>query len=282
VDFLAGCDTYYHTPFTVRWDGDNNGSFETTGPAFSFDATAIDGPASFSIPVQAAHPLGGSALDNTAVVSVLNVAPAIAGFTVTNSAGQRIGIDVPFALVRTPVRVSATFRDPGKADHQTAQVNWGDGIVEHQAAFSSFTDAFGGALGSLAHAHRYALGGQYTVALSVSDDDGGADDESTSVRVLTPEQALAEILELLEEAIAAATNPAVRAALEKARVALLGHGAASDGALRMLAENRPDAAAGFVVQAIDWTQRARALGADVDLAIVLLQQVYQSLTAAWP
>ena len=105
VDFLAGCDTYYHTPFDVRWDGDNNGSFETAGPAFSFDATAIDGPASFSIPVHAAHPLGGSELDNTAAVSVLNVAPAIAGFTVTNSAGQRIGIDVPFALVRTPVTV---------------------------------------------------------------------------------------------------------------------------------------------------------------------------------
>lgn len=282
VDFLAGCDTYYHTPFDVRWDGDNNGSFETAGPAFSFDATAIDGPASFTIPVQAAHPLGGSALDNTAAVSVLNVAPAIAGFTVTNSAGQRIGIDVPFALVRTPVTVSASFRDPGRADHQTAQVNWGDGIVENQAAFSSFSDAFDGALGTLAHTHRYALGGQYTLALSVSDDDAGTDAESTTVPVLTPEQALAEILDLLEDAIAAASTPAVRAALEKARVALLGHGGGSDGALRMLAENRPDAAAGFVVQAIDWTEKARALGAAVDLPIVLLQQVYQSLTAAWP
>ena len=282
VDFLAGCDTYYHTPFNVRWDGDSNGSFETAGPAFSFDATAIDGPASFSIPVQAAHPLGGSALDNTAAVSVLNVAPAIAGFTVTNSAGQRIGIDVPFALVRTPVTVSASFRDPGRADHQTAQMNWGDGIVENQAAFSSFSDAFDGALGNLAHTHRYALGGQYTLALSVSDDDGGTDDESTTVRVLTPEQALAEVLDMLEDAIANASSPAVRAALEKARIALLGHGGSSDGALRMLAENRPDAAAGFVVQAIDYTQKARSLGADVGLPIVLLQQVYQSLTAAWP
>ena len=282
VDFLAGCDAYYHTPFDVRWDGDNNGSFETVGPAFSFDATAIDGPASFSIPVRAAHPLGGSALDNTAAVSVLNVAPAIAGFKVTNSAGQRIGIDVPFALVRTPVTVSASFTDPGRADHQTGEVNWGDAIVENQAAFSSFSDAFNGALGSLAHTHRYALGGLYPLALSVSDDDGGTDDESTTVRVLTPEEALAEILDLLEDAIASASSPAVRATLEKARVALRGHGGSSDGALRMLAQNRPDAAAGFVVQAIDWTQKARTLGADVDLAVVLLQQVYQSLTAVWP
>jgi hypothetical protein len=50
----------------------------------------------------------------------------------------------------------------------------------------------------------------------------------------------------------------------------------------MLAQNRPDAAAAFVLQAIDWTQKARALGASVDMPIVLLQQVYQSLVATWP
>jgi hypothetical protein len=50
----------------------------------------------------------------------------------------------------------------------------------------------------------------------------------------------------------------------------------------MLAENRPDAAAGFVGQAINWAQSARARGANVDLAVVLMQQVYQSLVAAWP
>jgi hypothetical protein len=118
--------------------------------------------------------------------------------------------------------------------------------------------------------------------LSVSDDDGGTDDESTTVRVLTPEQALAEILDLLEDAIATASTPAVRAALEKARVALRGHGGSSDGALRMLAQNRPDAAAGSWCRRLTGPRKHGALGADVDLAIVLMQQVYQSLTAAWP
>jgi hypothetical protein len=282
VDFLEGCDSYYHTPFDVRWDRDNNGSFETSGAAIDFDATAIDGPASFSIPVRAAHPVGGNELNTTAAVAVRNVAPAIAGFQVKNSAGQRIGIDVPFALVRTPLTITASFTDPGKADHQTAQVNWADGVVENQSTFTSFSDAFGGATGTVAHTHRYALGGQYALALSVTDDDGGADGESTTVRVLTPEEALAEILKLLDAAIAASSNGAVRAALERARRALVGHEGAQDGALRMLAENQPDAAAGFVVQAIDWTQKARALGANVDMPILLMQQVYQSLTAAWP
>jgi hypothetical protein len=192
------------------------------------------------------------------------------------------GIDVPFALVRTPVKVSVSFTDPGRADHQTAAVNWGDGTAENQTAFSGFSDAFGGATGTVAHSHRYGLGGQYALTLSVSDDDGGLDAESATIRVLTPEEALAEILDLLEAAIAASSSPAVRAALENARVALLGHARASDGALRMLAQNRPDAAAGFVVQAIDWTQRARTQGANVDVPLALLQQVYQSLTAAFP
>ena len=104
----------------------------------------------------------------------------------------------------------------------------------------------------------------------------------STVRVLTPEEALAEILKLLDAAIAGSSNGAVRAALERARVALVGHEGAQDGALRMLAQNQPDAAAGFVLQAIDWSQKARALGVNVDLAIALMQQIYESLVAAWP
>ena len=179
VDFLEGCDSYYHTPFDVRWDRDNNGSFETAGAAIDFDATAIDGPASFSIPVRAAHAVGGNELNTTAAVSVRNVAPAIAGFQVKNSAGPRIGIDVPFALVRTPLTVTASFTDPGKADHQTAQVNWADGIVENQTAFSVFSDAFDGATGNIGTPTGMDWAAS-ALELSVTDDDGGADVESVT------------------------------------------------------------------------------------------------------
>ena len=91
----------------------------------------------------------------------------------TSSARSADAAAARAAAAASCATVSASFRDPGRADHQTGQVNWGDGIVENQSAFSSFSDAFDGALGSLAHTHRYALGGQYTLALSVSDDDGG-------------------------------------------------------------------------------------------------------------
>ncbi len=279
VDFLEGCDTYYNTPFEIRWDRNGDGTFETVGPAFNFDAAAIDGPATFQIPVRSVHPVGGNQMTATAIVTVRNVAPAIAGFRVTNSAGQRIGIDVPFALVRTPVTVSATFTDPGVADHQIARVNWGDGVEEGHAAFTTFVEAFGGVAGSLAHTHRYALSGDHTLELSVTDDDTDVDRETVTVRVLTPEEALAEILALLDQAIATNTNPTIGAALRKGRIALVGHEQGLDGALPMLAVDQPDAAAAFVLQATDWLQRARVLGANTNSMVTLLQQVYQSLVA---
>jgi hypothetical protein len=280
VDFLADCDTYYHTPFDVRWDRNNDGTFESAGSKIDFDATNVDGPAGFSIPVQATHPVGGSALNASAAVTVVNVPPAIADFRLTNSAGQRIGVDVTFALVRTPLTVAASFTDPGRADTQTASVNWGDGAVEREASFSSFTQATGGQIGSLAHTHRYTASGDYVLQLSVRDKDNGEDVESMTVRLLTPAEALQSALVELDAAIAAAATPAVRAALEKARLELTGRERAEDGALRMLDANRPDAAAAFVLQSIDRLQTARSLGATVDGLIMLLQQVYLSLTAA--
>ena len=48
----------------------------------------------------------------------------------------------------------------------------------------------------------------------------------------------------------------------------------------MLAVDQPAAAAAFVLQAIDWLGRARALGADVNTMITPLQQVYDSLVTA--
>ena len=281
VDFLPACDSYYHSPFDVLWDRDGDGGYETVGSSTEFDARTLDGDVSFSIPVRAVHPVGGNQLNGTAAVTVRNVAPAIAGFQLKNSAGQRIGVDVSFALVNTPLTMSASFTDPGRPDHQTAQVNWGDNIVESQAAFSSFTDAFGGAIGTLAHTHRYMVSGQLELKLAVTDDDKGPGEVSMPVRLLTPAEALQEALTLLDAAIANATKPAVRASLGKARIGIVGHGSASDGALRMLAENQPDAAAAFVLVTVTWVQDAKSKGAvNVDALITLLQQVYLSLTGA--
>jgi hypothetical protein len=280
VDFLADCDTYYNTPFDVRWDLDVNGSFETVGTSVGYNATAVDGPFTVDIPIRASHPAGGNQTDKTTTVTVQNVAPSIAGLRLTNSASQQINVDVPFALLRTPLTVRAAFTDPGRPDHQTAQVSWGDGVVENQTAFSTFTDAFGGATGNIVHTHRYTVSGQHLLELSVSDDDSGADTEPISIRVLSPAEAVAEIAGLLEDAIANATNPALRAALLKAQRALVGNEGAENGALRKLADGQDAAAAASIGQAINGLEDARAFGADVDTLIALLQQVLESLASA--
>ena len=103
-----------------------------------------------------------------------------------------------------------------------------------------------------------------------------------TVRLLTPAEALQEALTLLDAAIANA-HETRRARVARARrgIGLVGHGSASDGALRMLAENQPDAAAAFVLVAVTWVQDAQSKGAvNVDALITLLQQVYLSLTGA--
>jgi hypothetical protein len=44
--------------------------------------------------------------------------------------------------------------------------------------------------------HAYTVAGSFPVELSVADDDGGVDTRSAVVQVLTPEQAVEQILNL--------------------------------------------------------------------------------------
>jgi predicted extracellular nuclease len=60
---------------TYAWDLDNNGTFETAGQNATFDASAIDGPATRTIKVQATDTAGQTAVDS-AVVTIHNVAPS--------------------------------------------------------------------------------------------------------------------------------------------------------------------------------------------------------------
>lgn len=139
---------------------------------------------------------------------------------------------------------SAGFSDPGVLDHQTASLAWGDAL-----------------------------------ALTVRDDDGGEDAESAVVRVVTPEQAVGEVVGLLDQAIAGASSADVRKSLEKARKALAGSNEHSQsGALQKIGAGNTQAALAFLAPAISWLERAQLDGADVALPIALLQQVVLALS----
>ncbi len=147
---------------TYAWDLDNNGSFETNGQSVSFDASLLDGPSSYTVKVEATDPLGLSA-ESTATVNVVNVAPTVAASFGSSS--------VSCGPNNSTLNVS--FTDPGAADTHTAVINWGDGNTQ---TVSPATSPF-------ALQHTYALAGNYTATVTVTDDDGGTGNATASVTV---------------------------------------------------------------------------------------------------
>jgi len=275
-----GCEQYYTQPFVLRWDLDVDGSFESLGSPLTFDARAFDGPSEVVVAARAEDASNGPSGVTSARVTVLNVAPELSAFGITDSAGNQVNTQVPFVLTNLPVTTSARFSDPGVLDHQTAMLAWGDGAVDAHTAFATFDEAFGDATGAIAHTHRYAAAGSYRLALSVSDDDGGEDFESTVVRVVTPEQAVNAIIGLIDVAMIAATDHDIRKSLEKARKALAGSNSHSNnGALQKIRAGQQAAAMAFLQQAVSWLARAQADGADAAMMIALLQQVIAALSA---
>lgn len=279
VDFLGDCDAYYNSPFLLQWDLDVNGSFETTGSPVTFSALAFDGPSVVNVPAQAVHPSGGQPGLATAVVTVRNVAPEISQFGITDGAGNQLNIAVPFALTGLPLTLGSGFTDPGVLDHQAAAINWGDGVIESNTAFTTFNEAFGDGVGAVSHTHTYNVSGTYALALAVADDDGGMDAEATTIRVVTPEQAVEEIIGLLDNIIAGTPNGNVRKDLEKARKALVGNPDGNNGALEKIRNGNTQAAIAFLDQAIRDLRDAQAGGANVSMLIALLEQVSAALSA---
>lgn len=276
------CDYYSYRP-DLFWDLDRSGSYATTGILVTFKGTELDGPSVYEIPVKAVHP-GDNLTGFTAFkLQVVNVAPTITQWGVFNSLNQQLGVDVPYFLERLPLTVRGSFTDPGKPDHQSAAIHWGDGTIDLSVnGFDVFTDAFGGVIGQLSQTHRYAAAGTYALSLSVTDDDLDADTEQAQVPILTVGQALDQIIEEIKQLLATTTDPAIRRALEAARRALEGAVAdlSRDGADGKLEPPTIEASLARVSQALRSLQDAQSAGSDVATLIALLQQVAASLEAA--
>ncbi len=262
VAFADGCAAYYAAPVSLHWDLDVDGTFDSSGSPVSFGTATFDGPSVVEVPVEARHSLGGAPGTTVATVTVKNVAPSLAPPSATDSSGNAVNVAVPFVLTGLPTGVFATFTDPGRLDHQTASIDWGDSSIDPQSSFSSFDQAFGDGSGSLAHVHTYVSSGTYSVVATVTDDDGGADSESITFRVLTPEQAVRELIAMLDAVIAATTNRAILRDLRAARSALAGSTPrSSDGALNMIRAGNEPSAAYFSQVAFNSLGRAETNGA---------------------
>ncbi len=278
VEFLSNCTRYYSSPVDLSWDLDSDGAYESPGDAATLSAAGLDGPSEIDVSAQAQHPFGGPPGVAATTIKVRNVAPQITDLGIANASRQRIGIDVPFALVGMPVGVGATFADPGLPDRQTAEIRWGDGAINQQSAFTLFDEAYGDGAGTLGHSHRYTLPGQYPIEVLVQDDDGGRGIRTAMVRIVTPEQAVREIITLLDALITSTTNATTRAVLLQARDALAGkNDYSNNGALNKIQAGNRDAAIAMLGIAANWLGKAGASGADTTTLTALVQQVAAAL-----
>lgn len=275
VQFMDEVASYYTGRPDLSWDANLDGSFETTGIIATFSAAERDGPGDVNVPVRAVHAIDGLTGYANAAVHIVNVAPTITEFGIFNNLNQQLGTTVPFFIEGLPVTVRGAFTDPGKPDHQTSVINWGDGVSTANAAFDSFSDAFGGVKGQLSDTRTYAGAGNFNLTVNVTDDDLATVMQSMIVPVLTQEQALVQMIETLDQIIAGTTDPALKKILLDARKALEWNG--ESGAIDKLRLKNPQAALVKLGQALASLQEAQAAGANVSTLIALIEQVMVSL-----
>jgi len=144
-------------PLTYSWDLDGDGACDdssgTATPAF----TSVGNDGTTVVKICVSDDAGLTAED-TAVVTVTNVAPAI-----------EFGDPDPIAE-NTAVIVAGTVRDPGWLDALSATINWGDGSGDQPLPGATENERPDSTL-AFSLSHTYGDNGIFTVTVCGTDDD---------------------------------------------------------------------------------------------------------------
>lgn len=161
----------------IDWDGDTvfDETVAVTGGSFSVAHQYLDDdptgtPAdTFNVNVRLGDDDLGAAT-GFVVLTVDNVAPVITSVVSDATFADK-------AEEGETVTVSGTFTDTGTLDTHVAAVDWGDGTI------TPATVVQGAGSGTFSASHAYAVGGVFTVTVTLIDDDTGADAETTTAVV---------------------------------------------------------------------------------------------------
>ena len=158
---------------TFKWDLDNDTIFDdATGITTAFSASGVDGIGQVVTVGLEVSDSDGASDTTTTTVTINNVAPSVTA-----------ALDLPEVLLGLTVSTNTTFSDPGLTDSPwTYMITWGDtstdsGSTSNQSA-------------AIVESHVYSAPGMFTVGVCVTDKDSGAGCDSTMINVLTPEEAL--------------------------------------------------------------------------------------------
>jgi hypothetical protein len=146
------------------------------------------------------------------LITVKSVAPTATIEAVVDSLKNAVGefADVNVVNLGLPVVESVTFQDVGTLDTHTALVAWGDGETTNETVTSP-----------VEWSHTYAVSGNYSMEITIFDDDSDSVVLSQVFYVLDPTDAVFEsVISLKAIAEDEATSPELREVIFKAQKAL--------------------------------------------------------------
>jgi uncharacterized repeat protein (TIGR01451 family) len=149
-----------------EWDLDYDGvTFDVDRTGANPSATFPDDVAARTIALRVTDTGGLSDID-TSTLTVNNVAPTLSLLQVTGGGAA--------CLTGNDVTLNFSFTDPaGSNDSYSGTINWGDG-----SPTTSFNSS------PVSQTHHYATAGKFTITVTVSDEDGGSDQETKEVGLL--------------------------------------------------------------------------------------------------